>query len=210
MNWYDVPYGAITPKRGQASNLLVPVAISATSVAYASTRIENMFMDLGSAAGVAAAQLLNRASKQRLADGRSVGACPAIGLAVQDANVSGVQDVLTRVYGQEIHGPSVRPPPPYNGIKWYKVSGAGAIEWNGYYVYSSMYQGLPVFRSNSSACPSSLDCALYAWDGTWRIGHYEHEIYYVATRKSDTPPTSGWVVANGTSPAPHVAGPAVH
>jgi len=51
-NWYDVPFGAITPKRGQASNLLVPVVISATSVAYASTRIENMFMDLGSAAGV--------------------------------------------------------------------------------------------------------------------------------------------------------------
>ena len=208
-NWYDVPYGAITPKRGQASNLLVPVAISATSVAYASTRIENMFMDLGSAAGVAVAQLLARA-EQRLADGRSVGACPAAGLAVQDANVSGVQDVLTRVYGQKIHGPSLRPPPPYSGVKWYKVSGAGAIEWNGYYVYSSMYQGLPVFRSNSSACPSSLDCALYAWDGTWRIGHYEHEIYYVATHKSDTPPTTGWVVANGTSPAPHVAGPAVH
>jgi hypothetical protein len=42
-NWYDVPFGAMTPKRGQASNLLVPVVISASSVAYASTRIEVRF-----------------------------------------------------------------------------------------------------------------------------------------------------------------------
>jgi hypothetical protein len=39
-NWYDVPFAAMLPRRGQASNLLVPVCISASSVAYTSTRIE--------------------------------------------------------------------------------------------------------------------------------------------------------------------------
>ena len=214
MNWYDVPYGAITPKRGQATNLLVPVAISATSVAYSSTRIENMFMDLGSAAGVAVAQLLSRASQQQQVSGGrevAVGACPATGLAVQDANITGVQEVLRRVYGQAIHGPPAGPPspPPFSGAQWYKVSGAGGIEWDGFYVFASMYQGLPVYRSNSSACPSSVACALYAWDGTWRIGDLGHEVFYKAVHRSTTPPSSGWAVANGTAPAPHVAGPAV-
>ena len=31
-SWYDVPFGVMVPKRGQASNLLVPVAISVSSV----------------------------------------------------------------------------------------------------------------------------------------------------------------------------------
>jgi len=98
--WYDVPYGVMSPKRKQASNLLIPVAISASSVAYSSTRIENMFMDLGSAAGVAVAQLL------RERQGAAVGSCPK--LAVQDVDVSAVQKVLQNVYGQALHGPPGR------------------------------------------------------------------------------------------------------
>ena len=43
-NAYNVPYSAIVPKRGQGSNLLVPVCLSASAVAYSSTRIESMFM----------------------------------------------------------------------------------------------------------------------------------------------------------------------
>ena len=51
----------LVERLGLTNLILLPVAISASSVAYASTRIENMFMDLGSAAGVAVAQLLERA-----------------------------------------------------------------------------------------------------------------------------------------------------
>eukprot|EP00041_Stephanoeca_diplocostata_P015764 m.302277 g.302277 ORF g.302277 m.302277 type:complete len:113 (+) comp20143_c1_seq8:2023-2361(+) len=88
----------MVPKRGQASNLLIPVTISATSVAYASTRIENMFMDLGSAAGVAVALLLQ---EQNAYDGAAYNDV----IPVQDTNVTAVQAVLTSVYGQRIHGP---------------------------------------------------------------------------------------------------------
>ena len=57
-NAYNVPYDAIVPKRGTGANLLVPVCLSASAVAYSSTRIESMFMYVGTAAGVAAKQLV--------------------------------------------------------------------------------------------------------------------------------------------------------
>jgi len=41
-NWYDVPYKIMLPKRGTGANLLVPVALSSSAVAFSSTRIENM------------------------------------------------------------------------------------------------------------------------------------------------------------------------
>jgi len=96
-NWYDVPFGVIVPQRGQASNLLVPVAISSTSIAYSSTRIEGMFMDLGTAAGVAA----GLAIKAGVNNGS--GSCPK--MALQDTQVSAVQNILVTKYGQRIHGP---------------------------------------------------------------------------------------------------------
>jgi hypothetical protein len=58
-DYYDVSYQVLLPPRGVGANLLVPVAVSASAVAYSSTRIESMFMALGSAAGVAAHQLVD-------------------------------------------------------------------------------------------------------------------------------------------------------
>eukprot|EP00980_Cylindrotheca_fusiformis_P013004 scaffold3248_cov112-Cylindrotheca_fusiformis.AAC.5 len=109
--WYDVPFGVMVPaQKRQASNLLVPVALSASSVAYSSARIENMFMDLGSAAGVAVANLLDQQQQQQdqqQSIHRSIGSCPI--LAVQDTNVTGVQHILSTVYQQKFHGPDTSP-----------------------------------------------------------------------------------------------------
>ncbi|MGB9624784.1 MAG: FAD-dependent oxidoreductase, partial [Phycisphaerae bacterium] len=52
---WDIPYRAILPRYSECSNLLVPVCISASTVAYASFRMEPNYMIVGHSAGVAAA-----------------------------------------------------------------------------------------------------------------------------------------------------------
>ena len=52
---YHIPYRAITPSASECSNLLVPVALSATHVAYSSVRVEPTWMAIGQSAGIAAA-----------------------------------------------------------------------------------------------------------------------------------------------------------
>jgi hypothetical protein len=52
---YHIPYRAITPSASECSNLLVPVALSATHVAYSSVRVEPTWMTIGQSAGIAAA-----------------------------------------------------------------------------------------------------------------------------------------------------------
>ncbi|HVE15265.1 MAG TPA: FAD-dependent oxidoreductase [Chthoniobacterales bacterium] len=52
---YQIDYDMIVPKAGECGNLLVPVCMSASHVAYGSIRMEPVFMILGQSAATAAA-----------------------------------------------------------------------------------------------------------------------------------------------------------
>jgi hypothetical protein len=75
---YAIPYRSLTPRIEDASNLLVPVCLSASHVAFGSVRMEPTLMLLGHAAGIAAAQAARR------------------GVAVQHVDVAALQEDLRR------------------------------------------------------------------------------------------------------------------
>lgn len=56
---YGIDYGAIVPRRGECTNLFVPVCISASHIAFGSIRMEPVFFALGQVAGTAAAQSIS-------------------------------------------------------------------------------------------------------------------------------------------------------
>lgn len=51
---YPISYRAIIPKKSEAKNLLVPVCVSASHIAFGSIRMEPVFMVLGQSAAIAA------------------------------------------------------------------------------------------------------------------------------------------------------------
>lgn len=56
---YPVSYRALVPQKAQCQNLLVPVCLSATHIAYGSIRMEPVFMVLAQSAAVAACQAID-------------------------------------------------------------------------------------------------------------------------------------------------------
>lgn len=61
---YPVSYRSITPKAEECKNLLVPVCLSASHIAYGSIRMEPVFMVLAQSAAVAAVEAIETGSVQ--------------------------------------------------------------------------------------------------------------------------------------------------
>lgn len=83
-NAYEIPIGVLFPKQSELTNLIVPVCHSASHVAYASTRVEPTFVQLGESSGLIAALAVQG------------------GTTVQGVNVTNVQDLLAK-RGVNVH-----------------------------------------------------------------------------------------------------------
>jgi len=57
---YKISYGSIVPKSGQCENLLVPVCVSSSHIAFGSIRMEPVFMVLGQSAATAASIAIDK------------------------------------------------------------------------------------------------------------------------------------------------------
>ena len=57
---YEIAYGSLVPQEGEIENILVPVAVSASHIAFGSIRMEPVFMILGQSAATAAAIAIAR------------------------------------------------------------------------------------------------------------------------------------------------------
>ena len=56
---YEISYGSLVPQVGECENLLVPVAVSSSHIAFGSIRMEPVFMILGQSAATAAAMAID-------------------------------------------------------------------------------------------------------------------------------------------------------
>ncbi len=75
---YLISYRSIVPKKGEIENILVPVCLSASHIAYGSIRMEPVFMILGQSAATAAALAIDH------------------NVAVQSVTYANVRDILLR------------------------------------------------------------------------------------------------------------------
>jgi len=57
---YPISYRSLVPKAGECRNLLVPVCLSASHIAYGSIRMEPVFMELGQSSAIAAIMAIDR------------------------------------------------------------------------------------------------------------------------------------------------------
>jgi len=63
---YEISYGSLVPKKDQCANLLVPVCVSSSHIAFGSIRMEPVFMILGQSAATAAVMAID--AKQAVQD----------------------------------------------------------------------------------------------------------------------------------------------
>lgn len=56
---YEIAYGSLVPKKEECTNLVVPVAVSSSHIAFGSIRMEPVFMILGQSAATAAVMSLD-------------------------------------------------------------------------------------------------------------------------------------------------------
>jgi hypothetical protein len=124
---YQIAYRSLTPKRAECENLLVPVCLSASHIAYCSLRMEPVYMTLGQASGLAAVQALRakqtvqsidvKALRKKLLAQKAVLELPELanmprsaklpGIVMDDAQAEKTGHWTGSTYGNPVDGASV-------------------------------------------------------------------------------------------------------
>ena len=136
---YEISYGSLVPKLGECSNLLVPVCISSSHIAFGSIRMEPVFMILGQSAATAAVLSIESEvdvqslpydllQKRLLSDGQVLALersnILSAGEGIDPKSLSGVvvDDSAVKFSGEWIRSSSLR---PFVGNSYYHDGNAG-------------------------------------------------------------------------------------
>ncbi|MDZ4403391.1 FAD-dependent oxidoreductase [Prosthecobacter sp.] len=124
---YQIAYRSLTPKRTECENLLVPVCLSASHIAYCSLRMEPVYMALGHACGLAAVQAIHgkssvqgidvKALREKLLAQKAVLELPELanmprsaklpGIVMDDSQATQTGHWTGSTYGNPVDGSSV-------------------------------------------------------------------------------------------------------
>lgn len=123
---YQIPYRSLTPKQGECENLLVPVCLSASHIAYCSLRMEPVYMALGHASGLAAVMAIKndqpvqrvdvKALRQKLTEQKAVLELPELanmprssklpGIVMDEQDAERIGHWQSSTYGNPVNGSS--------------------------------------------------------------------------------------------------------
>lgn len=123
---YQISYNSLVPKRGECPNLLIPVCISSSHIAFGSIRMEPIFMILGQSAATAAVLAMEakvdvqslpyeELKKKLLEDGQVLelerSDIVSSGVGIDPQSISGlvVDDTKVKFAGEWIQSASLRP-----------------------------------------------------------------------------------------------------
>ncbi|MEZ6123746.1 MAG: FAD-dependent oxidoreductase [Planctomycetaceae bacterium] len=170
---YAIDYGSIIPREDECSNLLVPVCLSASHIAFGSIRMEPVFMVLGQSAATAAILAIRADQtvqdvdyeqlKARLAEDKQVlewtgpKTVAAIGIPVNSLKGIVLDDEAAERTGFETQSASIG---PYVGVGYHhdghEGKGLQKAVWRSKIVQPGRYQLRMAWSANSnraSKCP---------------------------------------------------------
>lgn len=156
---YPIDYGAIVPRRGECENLLVPVCVSASHIAFGSIRMEPVFMILGQSAA--------QAAKLAIEDG----------VAVQDVDYGRLEQAMLDA-GQVLRAPSRGVDP--DSLSGHVIDDEDA-EFSGAWTRSHATPGFVYrgYRHDGDARDGESAAVFYL--GGLDPGRYEVRLAYTAT-----------------------------
>lgn len=107
---YEIAYGSLVPKKSQCENLLVPVCVSSSHIAFGSIRMEPVFMILGQSAATAAVLSLEnnvavqdlpyeKLKEQLVEDGQILEMAHAASLSTRNMKGTVIDDLQAQLQG---------------------------------------------------------------------------------------------------------------